>query len=109
MTFITLAHYLQLIDRCWRAQDGQKLAAFLSLRHEHVQSVNLHVENPEGMVERFVAAPADEIVSCHLRCLYWLSRGKFVEAYQQQSGLTQCLVKILQVGVWGEVVELSLE
>lgn len=94
--FMTLAHYLQLIDRSWRSQDGQKLANLISLRHEHAVSANFHVEKPEGMVERFVCSPIDEIICYHLRCLYFISNNDYLEAYQQQSNLTQSLTKIIQ-------------
>lgn len=94
--FTTLAHYLQLIDRCWRSQDGQKLASLISLRHEHASNSNFYVEKPEGMVERFVCSPIDEIICYHLKCLYYMSDNDYLEAYQQQSNLTQSLTKIIQ-------------
>lgn len=94
--FMTLAHYLQLVDRCWRNQDGQKLAGLISLRHEHCQSSNFYVEHPEGMVDRFVTGPFEEIVTLHLKCLYCISVGNYLEAYQNQSSLTQSLTKIIQ-------------
>lgn len=93
---MSLAHYLQLIDRCWRSQDGQKLANLISLRHEHAASSNMYVEKPEGMVERFVSAPLDEIICYHLKCLYSISNNDYMEAYQHQSNLTQSLTKIIQ-------------
>lgn len=96
MTLMSLAHYLQLLDRSWRSQDAYKIANLLSLRHEHVESVNLHIENPETMVERFVTAPIDELAVFHLKCLYALSQKRYNEAYQLQSALTQALTKIIQ-------------
>lgn len=96
MSFMNLANYLQLLDRCWRMQDGLKIASFLSLRHEHSNYANYQVENPKGIVERFLVSPIDELVIYHLKCLYYLGRGDYLQAYQQQSCLTQALTKILQ-------------
>lgn len=93
---MTLAHYLQLLDRSWRTQEAHKIASLLSLRHEHVESVNLYNENPEGMVERLVTSPIDELAVYHLKCLYVLSQSKYLEAYQLQSAMTQSLTKIIQ-------------
>ncbi|KAJ8943463.1 hypothetical protein NQ314_009745 [Rhamnusium bicolor] len=97
MTFMTLAHYLQIIDRSWRAQDGAKIALFISLRHDHAKYPGYQVEMPEGLVERFLTAPIDELVSLHLKCLYCIGQGDFLGAYQHQSALIQSFAKILQV------------
>ncbi|KAJ8974556.1 hypothetical protein NQ317_007327 [Molorchus minor] len=97
MTFMTLAHYLQIIDRSWRAQDGSKIASFISLRHEHAKYQNYHVESPEGLVERFLISPIDDLVVLHLKCLYYIAVGDFLEAYRQQSTLVQNFSKILQL------------
>ncbi|XP_022902957.1 PCI domain-containing protein 2 [Onthophagus taurus] len=96
MTLMSLAHYLQIIDRSWKTQDGYKIANFISLRHDHVASVNLHIENPENMVEKFVASPMDELVMYHLKCLHALSQKNPLDAYQYQSTMTQILTKIIQ-------------
>lgn len=93
---MTLGYYLQLVDRTWRFQEGQKMASLLSIRHEHASSPNFCVERPEGMVERFVSSPVDEIVILHLKCLFSLSNNNYVEAYELQSSLTQNFTRILQ-------------
>ncbi|RZC42972.1 PCI domain containing protein [Asbolus verrucosus] len=96
MTFMSVAHYLQLVERYWRSQDGAKIANFLSLRHEHAAYGNYHVESPEGIVERFLTAPIDELVILHLKCLYAISQNDYLGAYNIQSTLTQTFTKILQ-------------
>ncbi|KAJ8943732.1 hypothetical protein NQ318_007180 [Aromia moschata] len=96
MTFMNLAHYLQIIDRSWRAQDGMKIACFLSLRHEHAKYANYQVEMPEGIVERFLVSPVDELVVLHLKCLFYVGKDDFLGAYHQQSTLVQSFAKILQ-------------
>lgn len=96
MTFMSVAHYLQLIERYWRSHDGPRLANFLSLRHEHAAYANYHIESPEGIVQRFLTGPVDELVILHLKCLYAISRSDFTSAYIVQSNLTQTFTKILQ-------------
>lgn len=93
---MTLAHYLQIIDRSWRSQDGKKLSLFLSIRHDHAKYANYQVEQPEGLVERFLVAPVDELVVLHLKCLYYLGKRDFLGAYNVQSTLVQNFAKILQ-------------
>lgn len=93
---MNLAHYLQIIDRTWRDQDGAKLANFLSLRHEHAKYANYRQEQPESLVEKFLVGPVDELVILHLKCLYYIGKGDFLVAYQQQSTLVQSFAKILQ-------------
>ncbi|XP_017768757.1 PREDICTED: PCI domain-containing protein 2 [Nicrophorus vespilloides] len=94
MTIMSLAHYLQMLERCWHQQDGLKIAALLSLRYD--QAANLAQENPTGMVMRFVKPPLDELVIAHLKCMHYLLMGSFTYAYKQQSVLVQNLTKIIQ-------------
>lgn len=94
MTLMSLAAYLQLLERCWNMQDGQKISNLLSLRYD--QASNLAQEHPEGMVVRFVKPPMDELIISHLKCMHAVSQGNFLDAYQHQSNLTQNLTKIIQ-------------
>ncbi|CAH1173774.1 unnamed protein product [Phaedon cochleariae] len=96
MAFMTLAHFLQILDRSWRNQDGNKIAQFMSLRHDHAKYPNYQVEQPEGLVDRFLTSPLDELVCLHLKCLYSISRDDFLMAYNLQSQLIQSFTKILQ-------------
>ncbi|KAJ3666922.1 hypothetical protein Zmor_002345 [Zophobas morio] len=96
MTFMSVAHYLQLVEKYWRSQDGAKIATYLSLRHEHAGYANYHVESPEGIVERFLTTPIDELVVLHLKCLFAISQNDYQSAYNLQSSLTQTFTKILQ-------------
>lgn len=93
---MSVGHYLQLVDRCWTSRDGVIIANLISLRHDHAGSKNLIMEKPEGMVDRLMSPPFDEVVAHHLKCLFYLHERNFIEAYQQQSLLTQTLTKIIQ-------------
>lgn len=96
MTLMSLVHYLQLLERYWKSQDGDKISQFLSLRSDHIANPLLQQDRAESMVERFVPAPFDELVSAHLRCIYNLVNGDVLAAYQYQTALTQTLTKIIQ-------------
>ncbi|KAK9884866.1 hypothetical protein WA026_009088 [Henosepilachna vigintioctopunctata] len=97
MAFMSLSNYLQIVERAWNSQDGSKVALFISLRHDHACYANYHVENPEGLVERFLPGPIDELVILHLKCLHALSKMDYMGAYQIQSNLIQSFTKILQM------------
>ncbi|KAL3279958.1 hypothetical protein HHI36_017463 [Cryptolaemus montrouzieri] len=97
MTFMSVSNYLQILERAWNSQDGAKVAVFMSLRHEHANWPNYHIEKPEGLVERFLPSPLDELVILHLKCLFALSQQDYMGAYQIQSNLTQSFTKILQL------------
>lgn len=71
--FGSIATYLNAVQRTWAAQDGDLVATFLSLRDRHAINSNLHVEYPENLVERIVDPPIDEILSAHIKVLYYLA------------------------------------
>ncbi|CAH1261053.1 unnamed protein product [Diabrotica balteata] len=96
MSFMTVAHYLQILDRSWRNQDGSKVAQFISLRHDHAKYPNYQVEQPEGIVDRFLTSPLDELICHHLRCLFHIGKQNYLEAYRSQSTLVQSFAKILK-------------
>ncbi|XP_057666233.1 PCI domain-containing protein 2 [Diorhabda carinulata] len=96
MTFMTVAHYLQILDKSWRNLDGNKVALFISLRHEHAKFPNYQVEQPDRIVNKFLTSPLDDLVCLHLRCLFYIGKNNFIEAYKNQSTLVQTFAKILQ-------------
>lgn len=91
---MSLSSYLQAIDKYWDMQDGYKIAQLLSIKYNQV--ANLAQENPGNLVSKLVKIPIDEIVACHLKCVFYATNHKFLDAYQQQSQLTQALTKIMQ-------------
>lgn len=93
---MTVAHYLQILERSWKNQDGNKTAQFLSLRHDHAKFPNYQVEQAEGIVDKFLTSPLDELVCLHFKCLFYIGKQDFLEAYQAQSTLVQCFAKIMQ-------------
>lgn len=68
-----LSSYLSSVQRAWSAQDGRVISTQISLKDRHVLNRNLQLEMPENMVERMLDSPIDEIVSSHLKVLYYLT------------------------------------
>lgn len=91
--------YLTAVQRCWNAQDGYLLSNFVSLQDKHVSNRHLHIELPDNMVERYLDTPLDEIVSGHLKVLYYLTcePKNYIAAYKSQTICAQAVVKLLQV------------
>lgn len=71
--FGNISTYLNAVQRTWAAQDGHLVATFLSLRDRHANNPNLQMEYPENLVERILDPPIDEILSAHIKVLYYLA------------------------------------
>lgn len=81
--FGSITTYLNAVQRTWAAQDGKLVAQFLSLRDRHATNPNLHEQYPENLIERILDPPIDEIVSAHVKVLFYLSKErKFVETFR---------------------------
>lgn len=117
--------YLNAIQRTWSSQDGILVAQFLSLRDKHANNTNLQIEYPDNIVDRICDSPIDELVSSHLKVLYYLARERmlythlfiylshpqlfvnalfyqclarnYLEAYKQQTTCAQSVIKMLQL------------
>lgn len=114
--------YLNAVQRTWAAQDGRLVATFLSLRDRHATNPNLQIEFPDNLVERLLDSPIDEILSAHMKVLFYLSCERkwllldfdgielilmktivistakdYMEAYKYQTQCAQAVVKMLQV------------
>lgn len=96
MATMNVANYLQIVDRTWRSANGNLLSGYLSIRHEHAKQRNFHIDSPENIVGKFLQGPIEELVIFHLKCLYGISLGDFLAAYQSQSCLVQTFIKLLQ-------------
>lgn len=69
---MNLFSYLSTINRLWGNEDGSGVARFLTLGANHSSNTNLHIENPETVVERSISVPLDEVISAHLKVLFYL-------------------------------------
>lgn len=118
--FGSLTTYLNAVQRTWAAQDGHLVATFLSLRDRHATNPKLQVEYPENLVERIVDPPIDEILTAHIKVIYYLTSQckwkygehwrfavlklfcfpftakDYLEAYKYQAACTQGVIKMLQ-------------
>ncbi|XP_014251608.1 PCI domain-containing protein 2 [Cimex lectularius] len=92
----SLTDYLRQIDIYWSNRNGKLLADWMSLRHYHAKNKNLASENPEMTVNNYVYDPFNELVSSHLKCIYWLTKGDVERAHNEQNLLFQGFIRLLQ-------------
>lgn len=69
---MNLHSYLSTVNRLWGNEDGNGVSRFMSLHGNHAGNPNLHVEYPDSAVERALPAPLDEVISAHIRVLFYL-------------------------------------
>lgn len=69
---MNLYSYLSTVNRLWGNEDGLAIARFLSISGNHAANPNLHVENPENAVVRSLPSPLDEVVSAHIKVLFYM-------------------------------------
>lgn len=69
---MNLYSYLSTVNRLWNNEDGSGVARFIALNGNHAANPNLHIENPDSAVARGIPAPLDEVISCHLKVLFYL-------------------------------------
>lgn len=74
--FGNVTTYLNAIQRTWSSQDGNLVSTFLSLRDRHTHNPNLQIQYPDNIVARICDPPIDELVSAHLKVIYFLSSSK---------------------------------
>ena len=73
---MNLYNYLQTIHRLWNNCDGSGVARFLTLSGKHISNQNLHIEHPENAVERQIDSPMEEVISSHIKVLYYLHQNR---------------------------------
>ncbi|CAG9803681.1 unnamed protein product [Chironomus riparius] len=95
---MNLIQYLSTIGRLWNSYDGSSISRFISLSGSHISNRNLHVEDAENLVSRYVKSPLDDVINAHLRTLYYMheSPPNFSDAYKCQMACVQAVVKLLQ-------------
>ncbi|GAB1864053.1 CSN12-like protein [Camponotus japonicus] len=89
--------YIMQIRRTWLNQDGEALAGFLSLRHNHVSISQVGSETAIIKAIEHLSAPLDDLVLCHLKAVSAMNKNDALAMYNYQSSAVQCLAKILQI------------
>ncbi len=91
-----MENYLNAVLEAWNAYDSNMLAALLSFSHEHAKNSKLREdEDPAEEVEKVLEEPIDDLVTDHLRALYYTDKEKPLEAYECQVSLVQTYCKLL--------------
>jgi len=89
--------YINSLIRIWDAGSGKDIARFVSLRDNHITYQDLYKEYPERYIDRSIQQPFDEVVTCHIRVLFYLSRStpNYTEAFKCQQQAVAAVVKLL--------------
>jgi nuclear mRNA export protein PCID2/THP1 len=69
---MNLYNYLSTVNRLWNNEDGSGISRFVSVGGNHAAYSNLHVDSPESAVERAIPSPLDEVISNHIKVLFYL-------------------------------------
>lgn len=80
---MNLYNYLSTVNRLWNNEDGTGVSRFITLSGNHASNPNLHIENPDTAVERALVSPLDEVVSSHLKVLFYLYENRKKHAVVQ--------------------------
>lgn len=119
---MNINQYVNAILRVWDSGDGFAIGRLLSLKDYHIRNSDFYLEDVDRIVQRQVPSPLDEMVSAHLRVLFYLSsRSELIqffgfpnlsfpfdikfpfldlnysEAFKYQTALIQSVVKLLKV------------
>lgn len=73
---MNLIQYLSTIGRLWNSYDGYSVSRFISLSGSHISNRNLHVEDAENLVSRYIKSPLDDVINAHLRVLYYMHESR---------------------------------
>ncbi|KPJ01261.1 PCI domain-containing protein 2-like [Papilio xuthus] len=92
----TLNQYIQMVEKVYKAGEGDVLAQLLSLRDEHVENRNLRSSNIVSLVDGNCIGPIDEIIIYHLLTVKALHDKDYMDAYENQSACVASVVKMLQ-------------
>lgn len=69
---MNLHTYLSTVSRLWGNGDGNGVARFITLNGNHASNSSLHIEDPDLAVERAIEAPLDEVISEHIKVLFYV-------------------------------------
>lgn len=84
--------YILQLKRAWSNQDGDELANLLSLRYRHSSLDSSMIDNVENL-----PVPFDDLVLLHLKTVQSAEKNDHKSAYNYQSQIVQCVIKILQL------------
>lgn len=96
MAHISVNQYLQLVNEALLSGEGITAADYLSCKHPHIASPRLQMERPDMAIQKVIDPPWDDVISCHIKCIYFINNHDFIEAYKHQYSLVQTFTKILQ-------------
>jgi nuclear mRNA export protein PCID2/THP1 len=69
-------NYLATLNRLWNNEDGQGVSRFITIRGKHASNPHLYVANPEPAVDRSIHVPLNDVVSAHIKVLFYLHENR---------------------------------
>ncbi|KAL9964530.1 hypothetical protein ACROYT_G028185 [Oculina patagonica] len=85
MAHMSFEQYLDQVERGLVNKNGDILAELFSFRHPHIASTRLQLPDSQAQCERWFEQPYDEMVSSHLRAVWAVANGDYVEAHSAQT------------------------
>lgn len=89
--------YIMQVRRMWVNQEGDGLADLLSLRHVHVNVLQIGSETAMAKATEHLSAPLDDLVLYHLKTVAAMNKDDPMSMYNNQSSAVQSLTKILRM------------
>ncbi len=83
---ISIFQYLSQLRQCLSYETGDVCANLFSFRDKHVMNPKLRMDNPEQKVQQFkppLRPPYDEMVSCHLKAIYFIHRENYADCFSK--------------------------
>ncbi|CAH3119191.1 unnamed protein product [Pocillopora meandrina] len=85
MAHMSLEKYLDQVKKGLVSKSGDILAELFSFRHPHIASPRLQLPDAQLQCERWFEPPYDEMVAYHLRAIWAVANGDYVEARSSQA------------------------
>ncbi|CAH3024806.1 unnamed protein product [Porites evermanni] len=96
MAHMSLEQYLDQVERGLVSKNGDILAELLSFHHPHIASLRLQLPDAQVQCERWFEQPYDEMVASHLRAVWAVANGDYVEARAAQAVVVQTFTRAFQ-------------
>lgn len=93
---MSLEQYLDQVERGLVSKNGDILAELFSFRHPHIASTRLQLPDSQMQCERWFEQPYDEMVASHLRAVWAVANGDYVEAHGAQAVVVQSFTRAFQ-------------
>ncbi|XP_020631277.1 PCI domain-containing protein 2-like [Orbicella faveolata] len=96
MAHMSFEQYLDQVEKGLVSKNGDILAELFSFRHPHIASTRLQLPDSQMQCEKWFEQPYDEMVASHLRAVWAVANGDYVEAHAAQAVVVQSFTRAFQ-------------